>query len=190
MEAFLISLSTVALAEMGDRTQLLSLLLATRFRRPWPILAGVFVATLANHGLAGVVGVLIGHQLKPAILDAAVGISMIGMSLWMLKPDELDENDGKRTQRGIFLTTLVAFFIAEIGDKTQIATVALAAGYSNLPAVVAGTTCGMIAANAPVIFLGNAFAGRLPMRAIHYITTVLLLGIGAAFIYRAIHNWA
>ena len=190
MEAFLISLSTVALAEMGDRTQLLSLLLATRFRRPWPILAGVFIATLANHALAGLIGVLIGHQLKPAVLDAAVGVSMVGMALWMLKPDALDENDGKRTHKGVFVTTLVAFFIAEIGDKTQIATVALAAGYSNLFAVVTGTTCGMLAANAPVIFLGNAFAGRLPMRAIHYTTTVLLLGIGAVFIVRAIHTWS
>jgi putative Ca2+/H+ antiporter (TMEM165/GDT1 family) len=189
MEAFLISLSTVALAEMGDRTQLLSLLLATRFRRPWPILAGVFVATLANHALAGVIGVLIGHRLRPAILDAAVGISMIFMSLWMLKPDKLNENDGNRTQKGVFLTTLVAFFIAEIGDKTQIATVALAAGYTNLLAVVAGTTCGMLAANTPVIVLGDALASRLPMRTIHYAATVLLLGIGAVFIYRAIHNW-
>lgn len=189
MEAFLVSLSTVALAEMGDRTQLLSLLLATRFRRPWPILAGVFVATLANHALAGVIGAWIGHQLSPAILDAAVGISMVGMSLWMLKPDKLDENAGKQTQRGVFLTTLVAFFIAEIGDKTQIATVALAAGYQNLFAVVAGTSCGMLAANAPVVFLGNAFAGHLPMRPIHYTSTVLLLGIGAVFIIRAIHHW-
>jgi putative Ca2+/H+ antiporter (TMEM165/GDT1 family) len=189
LEAFLVSISTVSLAEMGDRTQLLSLLLATRFRRPWPILAGVLVATLANHALAGVIGVWIGHRLSPAILDAAVGISMVGMALWMLKPDTLSENDGKQTQRGVFLTTLVAFFIAEIGDKTQIATLALAAGYSNLFAVVAGTTCGMLAANAPVVFLGNAFAGRLPMRAIHYTTTILLLGIGAVFVYRAIGHW-
>ena len=190
MEAFLVSISTVALAEMGDRTQLLSLFLATRFRRPWPILAGVFVATLANHAVAGVIGVWVGRKLTPAYLDLAVGISMVGMALWMLKPDEVNENDGKRTQKGVFLTTLVAFFIAEIGDKTQIATVALAAGYSNLFAVVAGTTCGMLAANAPVIFLGNAFAGRLPMRAIHYTTTLLLLAIGAVFIYRAIHHWS
>jgi putative Ca2+/H+ antiporter (TMEM165/GDT1 family) len=140
--------------------------------------------------LAGVIGVWIGHQLRPAILDATVGVSMVGMSLWMLKPDKLEENDGKQTQKGVFLTTLVAFFIAEIGDKTQVATLALAAGYSNLFAVVAGTTCGMLAANAPVVFLGNAFAGRLPMRAIHYTTTILLLGIGAVFIYRAIDHWS
>ncbi len=189
MEAFLISISTVALAEMGDRTQLLSLLLATRFRRPWPILAGVLCATLANHALAGFVGAWIGHQLTPAFLDIAVGISMVAMALWMLKPDTLNENDGKDTQRGAFLTTLIAFFIAEIGDKTQIATLALAAGYPNLFAVVAGTTCGMLLANAPVVFLGNVFAGRLPMRAIHYVTTLLLLVIGAVFIIRAIRHW-
>ena len=134
----------------------------------------MFVATLANHAVAGVIGVLwVGRKLTPAYLDLAVGISMVGMALWMLKPDEVNKNDGKRTQKGVVLTTLVAFFIAEIGDKTQIATVALAAGYSNLFAVVAGTTCGMLAANAPVIFLGNAFAGRLPMRAIRYTTTLL-----------------
>ena len=189
MEALLVSISTVALAEMGDRTQLLSLVLATRFRKPWPILAGVFVATLANHALAGAIGAWIGHQLSPAILDGAVGISMVGMAFWMLKPDALSDNDGKQTRKGVFLTTLVAFFIAEIGDKTQIATLALAAGYPNLLAVVAGTTCGMLVANAPVIFLGNLFAGRLPMRAIHYATTLLLLIIGIVFIIRAIQHW-
>lgn len=189
MEAFLISISTVALAEMGDRTQLLSLLLVTRFRRPWPILAGVLCATLANHALAGFAGAWIGHQLTPAFLDVAVGISMVGMALWMLKPDTLSESDGKQTQRGAFLTTLIAFFIAEIGDKTQIATLALAAGYPNLFAVIAGTTCGMLLANIPVVFLGNVFAGRLPMRAIHYVTTLLLLVIGAVFIIRAIRHW-
>ena len=188
MEAFLVSMSTVALAEMGDRTQLLSLLLATRFRRPWPILAGVLCATLANHALAGFLGAWIGHQLSLAILDAAVGISMIVMAVWMLKPDTLNESEGKKTQRGAFPTTVVAFFVAEIGDKTQIATLALAAGYPNLVAVITGTTCGMLAANAPVVFLGNVFAGRLPMRAIHYATTVVLLVIGAIFLVRGIRQ--
>jgi Ca2+/H+ antiporter, TMEM165/GDT1 family len=190
VEALLVSLTTVALAEMGDRTQLLSLLLATRFRRPWPILAGVLIATLANHALAGLAGSWVGHQLSPVILDAAVGASMIGMALWMLKPDHLNNDDGQQSRHGAFVTTLVAFFIAEIGDKTQIATLALAAGYPNLFAVVAGTTLGMLAANAPVVFLGNAFAGRLPMRAIHFGTTLLLLVIGAVFIYRAIRPGA
>lgn len=185
MEAFWVSISTVALAEMGDRTQLLSLLLATRLRKPWPILAGVLVATLVNHALAGVLGAWIGRLMTPAILDGVVGASMVAMALWMLKPDTLDERDGQATRRGVFLTTFIAFFVAEIGDKTQIATLALAAGYSNLFAVVTGTTCGMMLANAPAVFFGNAFAGRLPMRAIHYTTTVLLLGIGAVFLFRA-----
>jgi putative Ca2+/H+ antiporter (TMEM165/GDT1 family) len=189
MEAFLISISTVALAEMGDRTQLLSLLLATRFRRPWPILAGVLCATLANHAAAGVLGAWIGHELTPAYLDVAVGVSMVAMALWMLKPDTLGKNDDRQTHRGAFLTTLIAFFIAEIGDKTQIATLALAAGYPNLVAVIAGTTCGMLLANAPVVFLGNAFAHRLPMRAIHFATTLLLLIVGAVFIVRSIRHW-
>src|ERR1700677_1432404 len=168
MEAFLVSISTVALAEMGDRTQLLALLLVTRFRRPWPILAGVLCATLANHAVAGIVGVWIGHQLTPAFLDAAVGISMVAMALWMLKPDALNENDGKQTQRGAFLTTLIAFFIAEIGDKTQIATLALAAAYPNLVAVIAGTTTGMLIANIPAVFIGDALSGRLPIRKMNY----------------------
>jgi Ca2+/H+ antiporter, TMEM165/GDT1 family len=128
-------------------------------------------------------------SVKSAILDASVGVSVIGMALWMLKPDALSENDGKQTQRGVFLTTLVAFFIAEIGDKTQIATLAQAAGYPNLFAVVAGTTCGMLAANVPVVFPGNVFAGRLPIRATHYATTLLLLIIGPVFIIRAIRHW-
>src|SRR5579872_1971661 len=162
MESFLISLSTVAVAEMGDRTQLLSLMLAARFRRPWPILAGVLCATLANHAVAALIGQRLGHALTPRILDAAVGISMTAMALWTLKPDTLDEaaRDGKRANA--FLATLITFFIAEIGDKTQIATVALAAAYSNLLAVIAGTTSGMLLANAPVIFCGKAFADRLP----------------------------
>jgi putative Ca2+/H+ antiporter (TMEM165/GDT1 family) len=188
MEAFLVSISTVALAEMGDRTQLLSLLLATRFRQPWPILGGVLCATLANHAAAGLIGAWIGHQLSPAILDAAVGLSMIGMALWMLKPDKLDDRDVATPRRGAFLTTLIAFFIAEIGDKTQIATLALAAGYPNLLAVVGGTTCGMLAANIPVVFVGKLFAERLPIRTIHVSTAILMILLGALFIIRAMRH--
>jgi putative Ca2+/H+ antiporter (TMEM165/GDT1 family) len=184
MESFLVSLSTVAIAEMGDRTQLLSLMLAARYRRPWPILAGVLCATLANHLLAGLLGVRLGRFLTPALLDAAVGISMIGMALWALKPDKLQESSRPRPA-GAFVATLVAFFIAEIGDKTQIATVALAAAYSNLAAVVAGTTAGMLLANAPVVFLGKAFSDRLPLTALHRVASALFLILGALFIYRA-----
>ena len=185
MESFLISLSTVAVAEMGDRTQLLSLMLAARFRRPWPILAGVLCATIANHGVAAFVGQRLGRLLTPQILDAAVGISMIAMALWTLKPDTLDEESTGATRRGAFLATLVTFFIAEIGDKTQIATVALAAAYSNLVAVVAGTTTGMLLANAPVVFFGKAFSTRLPLQAIRYVASALFLVLGLYFLLRA-----
>ena len=186
MEAFLVSLSTVAIAEMGDRTQLLSLMLAAHYRKPWAILAGVLCATLANHIIAALVGVRLGRFLTPAMLDAAVGISMIGMAVWALKPDTLEEG-GRRGTAGAFAATTVAFFIAEIGDKTQIATVALAAAYSNLAAVVAGTTAGMLLANAPVVFLGKAFSDRLPLRTLHRVASALFLILGAVFIYRAMH---
>ena len=187
MESFLVSLSTVAIAEIGDRTQLLSLMLAARFRRPWPILAGVLCATLANHAVAGIVGVRLGRFLTPTILDAVVGISMIGMALWTLKPDTLDESKGESRRTSAFVATLIAFFIAEIGDKTQIATVALAAAYSNLGAVVAGTTIGMLLANAPVVFLGKAFSDRLPLKTIHYVASGLFLVLGGVFLFRAFH---
>ena len=187
MEAFLISMTTVAIAEMGDRTQLLSLMLAAHYRQPWAILAGVFCATLANHVVAGVIGVRLGRFLTPTLLDAIVGVSMIGMALWALKPDTLKQ--GARTRpSGAFAATLVAVFIAEIGDKTQIATVALAAAYSNLAAVVAGTTAGMLLANAPVVFLGKAFAERLPLKALHYAASGLFALLGVVFIVRALHG--
>jgi Ca2+/H+ antiporter, TMEM165/GDT1 family len=190
MESFLISLSTVAMAEMGDRTQLLSLMLAAHYRRPWPILAGVLCATLANHAVAGLVGVRLGRFLTPSRLDLIVGVSMVGMALWTLKPDTLDEDSARVRRTSAFLATLVAFFIAEIGDKTQIATVALAAAYSNLAAVVAGTTAGMMLANAPVVFLGKAFSDRLPLKAIHYVASGLFLVLGALFIVRSLRGAA
>ena len=186
MQAFLISLSTVAVAEMGDRTQLLSLMLAARFRQPWPILAGVLCATIANHAIAAFIGQRLGSLLTPRILDAAVGVSMIAMALWSLKPDRLDEQTAGVTRRGAFLATLITFFIAEIGDKTQIATVALAAAYSSLPAVVAGTTTGMLLANAPVVFFGQAFSARLPLKAIRYVATTLFVVLGVYFLLRAL----
>jgi Ca2+/H+ antiporter, TMEM165/GDT1 family len=188
MESFLVSLSTVAIAEIGDRTQLLSLMLAAHYRRPWPILAGVLVATLANHAVAGLVGVHLGRFLTPSRLDLIVGISMVGMALWALKPDTLDEDSSRVSRTSAFLATLVAFFIAEIGDKTQIATVALAAAYANLAAVVAGTTIGMMLANAPVVFLGKAFSDRLPLKAIHYVASGLFLVLGAVFIIRSLYR--
>jgi Ca2+/H+ antiporter, TMEM165/GDT1 family len=188
VESFLVSVSTVAIAEMGDRTQLLSLMLAARFRRPWPILAGVLCATLANHAVAGVIGVRLGRILTPTVLNVVVGASMIAMALWALKSDRLEEGSDRGPGASAFLTTLVAFFVAEIGDKTQIATVALAAAYSNLFAVVAGTTAGMLLANIPAVFLGQAFAQRLPLKALHYVASVLFLLLGALFLYRAAHR--
>ncbi len=188
MEAFLVSLSTVAIAEIGDRTQLLSLVLATQYRKPWPIIAGILLATLANHALAGFIGVWFGKYLLPAIVDAVVGASMLGMALWTLIPDTLDAAT-RTSGRGAFLATLIAFFVAEIGDKTQIATVALAAGYSNLLAVVAGTTTGMMIANIPVVFAGHAFAGRLPMRVIHLVAASLFAILGAVFVVRGVLRW-
>ena len=185
MEAFLISLSTVAIAEMGDRTQLLALVLAAHYRRPWPIIAGVLCATVVNHAVAGFIGVHLGQYLTPARLDAIIGISMIGIALWTLKPDKLDESSAEPRRASAFITTCIAFFIAEIGDKTQIATMALAAAYQNLVAVVAGATLGMLAANAPVVFLGSAFSSRLPLKAIHVAASLLFLGLGALFLWRA-----
>ena len=186
MEAFLVSLSTIAVAEIGDRTQLLSLVLVARYRRPLPIIAGIFCATLANHALAASIGVWFGKFIKPGILDALVGASMIAMALWTLKPDELEEGAVGISAAGAFLATLTGFFLAEIGDKTQIATLALGAAYPHLAAVVAGTTLGMLAANAPVVLLGKAFADRLPMKGIHYSASALFAILGAVFLCRAL----
>ena len=185
MEAFLVSITTISIAEIGDRTQLLSLVLAARYRRPWPIIAGILCATLANHLVAGIVGVWFGSLLNPHMLQIVVGVSMIAMAIWTLKPDKLDEITGASSAMGAFLATLTSFFIAEIGDKTQIATLALAAAYPNLLAVVAGTTAGMMIANIPVVFLGKAFASRLPLKAIHYGAAVLFGVLGIIFLLRA-----
>jgi len=186
MEAFLVSLSTVAIAEMGDRTQLLALVLAAKFRKPVPIVAAILLATLANHALAGLIGVWFGKYLTPTILDIVVGISMLGMAGWTLIPDKLDKDDARTDGHGAFVATLIAFFIAEIGDKTQIATAALAAGYSNIIAVVGGSTLGMLIANVPVVFMGSKFAARLPMNAIHKLAAVLFAGLGLWFIARGV----
>lgn len=188
MEAFLICLSSVAIAEIGDRTQLLSLMLAARFKKPWTILAGVSCATLANHGIAGFLGAWFGKFLKPLWLDLAVGVSMVGLALWALVPDTVDEEGSAPQRTNVFLATFAAFFVAEIGDKTQIATVALAAAYPSLGSVVAGTTCGMLLANAPVIFLGSAFAEKLPLKSIRYVASVLFVVIGLVFVWRALRG--
>jgi putative Ca2+/H+ antiporter (TMEM165/GDT1 family) len=189
MEAFLISITTVAVAEMGDRTQLLALILAARYRRPSPILAGMLIATLANHLLAGLVGSWLGKLLTPGVLDLIVGCGLLAMALWALRPDHLDDKDiATNHSSNAFVATLCAFFLAEIGDKTQIATLALAAAYSNLTAVVAGTTCGMLVANAPVVFLGKLFADRLPMKLLHRGAALLFAALGVLFMARALRG--
>jgi Ca2+/H+ antiporter, TMEM165/GDT1 family len=190
MESFLVSLSTVAIAELGDRTQLLTLMLAAHYRRPWAILAGVLVATLANHVVAGLIGIHLGRFLTPTLLDVLVGLSMVAMGLWALRPDSLQEESARTERTGAFIATTIAIFIAEIGDKTQLATIALAAAYANLLPVVCGTTLGMVLANAPVVFLGRAFAARLPLKTLHYAASAVFLLVGALFIARALlrHN--
>ncbi len=181
MEAFLISTGIVTLAEMGDKTQLLSLVLAARFKRPWPIVLGIFVATLLNHALAGAVGSWVTTLLGPTALRWVLGLSFIAMAVWMLIPDKLDDEEGEDAPRmGVFMTTLVAFFLAEMGDKTQIATVMLAAQYQAWAAVVAGTTLGMMLANAPVVWLGDAITRRVPIRLVHLVSAAVFAVLGVA----------
>ncbi|MBX9810967.1 MAG: TMEM165/GDT1 family protein [Burkholderiales bacterium] len=160
---FLISTLVVAIAEIGDKTQLLSLMLAARFRKPFPIIVGILFATLANHALAGMIGAWVSAQLSAQTLRWALAFSLFAIAAWTLKPDKLDAEVKPAGRYGVFMFTFVVFFIAEIGDKTQIATVVLAAQYQSLAAVVLGTTLGMMIANAPVVLLGSAFSRRIPL---------------------------
>ena len=179
MEAFLVSTSIVALAEMGDKTQLLALVLAARFRKPWPIVWGIFVATVVNHALAGAAGAWITTMIGQQVLRWVLGVSFIAMAVWMLIPDKLDDGDtGEGPRWGVFGTTVVAFFLAEMGDKTQIATVMLAAQYSGWLWVVAGTTLGMMLANAPVVWLGEHITRRIPLRTVHVVSAGIFLVLG------------
>ena len=177
MEPLLVSTATVALAEIGDKTQLLALLLAARYRKPWPIVAGILVATLLNHAMAGWLGALAASWLTPQVLRWSVAASFIALALWTLKPDKLDEGEALPA-RGAFIATTIAFFLAEMGDKTQVATVLLAANYPSLWQVVAGTTIGMMLANAPVVALGSRFADRLPLRAARMVAALVFLALG------------
>lgn len=179
LEAFLISTGIVALGEMGDKTQLLAMLLAARFKRPVPIILGVLVATLVNHALAGVVGDTVARWMGPDLLRWVIGLSFLGMAVWMLIPDEAGEVEGGTARFGVFGTTVIAFFLAEMGDKTQIATVALAARFSDLWAVVAGTTFGMMLANVPAVFFGDRVSRLVPMRVVHAVSAAIfaLLGV-------------
>ena len=181
MEAFLVSTGIVALAEMGDKTQLLSLVLAARFRKPWPIVWGILLATLLNHGLAGAAGAWVTSVLGPQVLRWVLGGSFIAMAVWMLIPDKLDEGaDAKAPRLGVFATTLVAFFLAEMGDKTQIATVMLAARYDVWLPVVLGTTLGMMLANVPVVWFGDRVTRHVPIRVVHLVSAVIFAVLGAA----------
>ncbi|WP_312433987.1 TMEM165/GDT1 family protein [Janthinobacterium sp.] len=180
MEAFLISTGIVGLAEIGDKTQLLAFVLAAKFRRPLPIVLAIFVATIVNHAFAAAIGAWVTSLLGPDVLRWVLGVSFLAMAAWTLIPDKLDEEDTKLAKYGVFLTTLLAFFMAEMGDKTQVATVALAARYHDVYAVVLGTTLGMMLANVPAVYLGDRIAGRVSLRLVHGIAALVFAGLGAA----------
>lgn len=190
MEAFLVSTGVVALGEMGDKTQLLAMLLAARFRKPIPIVLGIMVATLANHALAGAVGQWVADAIGPVWLRWIIGVSFLAMAVWMLIPDQIDDDEAGATGRrlGVFGTTLVAFFLAEMGDKTQIATVALAARYQALVDVVVGTTLGMLIANVPAVFLGDQIARRVSMKLVHGVSALIFAVLGALALFN-VGNW-
>jgi len=180
LEAFLVSTGIVALAEIGDKTQLLAFILAAKFRKPLPIIAGILVATIANHAFAGALGSWITSLMRPETLRWVLGISFIAMAIWTLIPDKFDEEDAKLARYGVFGTTLVAFFLAEMGDKTQVATVALVAQYQAFFSVVAGTTLGMMIANVPAVILGDRIANRMPVRLVHGIAASIFAILGVA----------
>ncbi len=180
MEAFLISTGIVGLAEIGDKTQLLAFVLAAKFRRPVPIVLAIFIATIVNHAFAAAIGSWITGMLGPDLLRWVLGVSFLVMAAWTLIPDKLDEDDAKLAKYGVFLTTLLAFFMAEMGDKTQVATVALAARYDSMLAVVLGTTFGMMLANVPAVYLGDRIAGRIPLRLVHGIAALVFAVLGVA----------
>ncbi len=182
MEAFLVSVGVVALAEIGDKTQLLALVLAARFQRPWPIIWGILVATLANHGLAGAVGVWAASLVSPEVIRWILGISFLAMAVWLLVPDELD-GETSLPDYGVFGTTLVAFFLAEMADKTQVATIALAAQFQSTVLVVLGTTLGMLIANVPAVLIGDKAARNLPIRTVHAVAAAIFALLGLAILW-------
>lgn len=174
-----LSTGVVALAEMGDKTQLLAFLLAARFKKPVPIILGILLATIVNHGFAGALGAWITTLLSPNALGWILGISFIAMAIWTLKPDEMEEDEAKIAGRfGVFGATTITFFLAEMGDKTQIATVALAANYSSVLLVVIGTTLGMMIADVPAVFIGTKFAQKVSMKLVHGIAAVVFAALG------------
>jgi putative Ca2+/H+ antiporter (TMEM165/GDT1 family) len=180
LEAFFISTGIVALAEIGDKTQLLAFILAAKFRKPLPIVVGILVATVANHAFAGAVGTWITSLMGPETLRWVLGVSFIVMGIWTLIPDKFAEEDAKLARLGVFGTTLVAFFLAEMGDKTQVATIALVAQYHAFFSVVAGTTLGMMIANIPAVLLGERVAHRMPVRLVHAVAAAIFVMLGVA----------
>ena len=181
MEALLISTGVVALAEIGDKTQLLAFILAARFKKPLPIIAGILCATIVNHGLAGALGAWITSSVRPDVLRWILGASFIAMALWTMIPDKIEEEETQVARRfGVFGATLVTFFLAEMGDKTQIATVAMAAHYSTPVLVVIGTTLGMLIADVPAVFAGDKLAAKIPMKVVHSIAAAIFALLGAA----------
>ena len=179
MEAILVSTGEVALAEMGDKTQLLAFILAARFKRPLPIILGILCATLLNHGLAGALGTWISSAISTDILRWVLGLSFIGMAIWTLIPDKIEEGETHIASKlGVFGATFITFFLAEMGDKTQLATIALAAHYVAPVMVIAGTTLGMLIADVPAVFLGNKFADKIPMKLVHSIAAGIFALMG------------
>ncbi len=179
MESFFVSTGVVALAEIGDKTQLLAFILAARFKRPLPIIAGILAATLINHGLAGALGAWMMAVVSPEIMRWALGLSFIGMAIWTLIPDKIEEEETQVAKHlGVFGATFITFFLAEMGDKTQIATIALAAHYGAPLLVIAGTTLGMLIADVPAVFVGNKFAAKIPMKLVHAIAAGIFAVMG------------
>ena len=190
IESLLVSTGVVALAEIGDKTQLLAFLLAARFKKPVPIILGILAATVVNHGLAGAVGAWITHSISPDILRWVLGASFIGMAIWTMIPDKIEDEETQVAKRfGVFGATLITFFLAEMGDKTQIATIAMAAHYADPLLVVIGTTLGMLIADVPAVFVGDKLANKIPMKLVHSVAAAVfavlgiatLLGAGAGF---------
>ncbi len=186
MEALFVSTLVVAVGEIGDKTQLLALMLAARYRRPWPIVAGIAVATLVNHALAGLVGNWVRALVAPDVLKWIVALSFFAVAAWALKPDQLDKEVKPVSRAGVFIVTTIAFFLTEMGDKTQVATVVLAAQYPSLAAVVIGTTLGMLLANVPVVFAGHLLSARIPFRAIRILAAMLFAAIGVWVLVRGV----
>lgn len=181
MESLLVSTGVVALAEMGDKTQLLAFLLAARFKKPLPIILGILAATVVNHGLAGALGAWISTAVSPGVLRWVLGLSFIGMAVWTLIPDKIEEEETQMASRlGVFGATLVTFFLAEMGDKTQVATVAMAVHYAAPVMVVIGTTLGMLLADVPAVFVGDKLADKIPMRLVHMVAAGIFAVLGAA----------